>query len=53
MLRMASLFLVLGLAAAVLGFGGYAGELAWAAKVAAAAFVLGAAVLFLVGKGGS
>jgi uncharacterized membrane protein YtjA (UPF0391 family) len=50
MLRWAVIFLVVAIAAAVLGFGGIAGEAAWMAKILFFVFLVVALVSFVLGR---
>lgn len=50
MLRYAIIFLVVAIVAAVLGFGGIAGEAAWIAKILLFVFLILAVVSFIMGR---
>jgi len=50
MLRLAITFLILALVAAVLGFGNFAGDLAWIAKILIMVFAVLAVLSFVMGR---
>lgn len=52
MLRLAIVFLVIALVAAVFGFGGIAGDLAWIGKVLLAIFLILFVVSLIMGRRG-
>jgi uncharacterized membrane protein YtjA (UPF0391 family) len=53
MLRWAVIFLIIAIVAAVLGFGGIAGEAAWIAKILLFVFLILFVVSFVLGRRGS
>jgi uncharacterized membrane protein YtjA (UPF0391 family) len=52
MLRYAIIFLVVAIIAAVVGFGGIAGDAAWIAKILLGVFLILAVLSFLLGRKG-
>ena len=50
MIRLAITFLILALVAAVLGFGNFAGDLAWIAKILILVFAVLAVLSFVMGR---